>query len=238
MRDVKMAKYQKKFDYSFSFGVFPTLELVRRQSQAVVKVMVSGRAGRNEGVKEIEEICKRRGISFVKHDNWIRSVGADENVLCVGVFMKYQFELTEATHLVLVSPEDMGNMGANLRTALAFGIRDVAIIRPAVDVWDPKAIRSSMGAVFGLRVSYFASLEEYCKKYQRKMYLFVTNGRKSVREMGHEKGVSLVFGSESAGLGREIERMGDLISIPYSPDVDSLNLSVAVGIGLYEYAQG
>ena len=65
------------------------------------------------------------------------------------MFSKYKGEVKKGeSHLVLVNPEDGGNLGTMIRTALAFDIHDVAIIRPADDVFDPKVIRSSMGSIF------------------------------------------------------------------------------------------
>lgn len=49
-----------------------------------------------------------------------------------------------ARHVVLHNPSDVGNVGTILRSALGFGFRDVAIIRPGVDPFDPRVLRASM----------------------------------------------------------------------------------------------
>ena len=51
-----------------------------------------------------------------------------------------------SNHIVLVNPSDMGNLGTIIRTAVGFGFTDIGIISPAVDAYNPKVIRGSMGS--------------------------------------------------------------------------------------------
>ena len=55
----------------------------------------------------------------------------------------------------------MGNLGTILRSCLGFGMKDIAIIKPGVDIFDPKVVRASMGSIFSLNISYFNSFEDY-----------------------------------------------------------------------------
>ena len=80
----------------------------------------------------------------------------------MGLFRKYETDFDGAkSHLVLVNPSNMGNLGTIIRTSIGFGINNLAIIRPAVDIYDPKCIRSSMGAFFELNFKYFDSFNDY-----------------------------------------------------------------------------
>jgi len=56
----------------------------------------------------------------------------------------------EENHIVLVEPRNMGNVGTIIRTMLGFGYRNLVMIGPAVDIFDPMVIRSTMGALFKL----------------------------------------------------------------------------------------
>ena len=58
-------------------------------------------------------------------------------------------------------PSDMGNLGTIIRTAVGFGCTDIGIISPAVDAYNPKVIRGSMGSFFKVNLQYFDSFEEY-----------------------------------------------------------------------------
>jgi TrmH family RNA methyltransferase len=128
----------------------------------------------------------------------------------------------------------MGNLGTISRTMLAFNFKDLALIRPAVDVFDPRAVRSSMGAVFKLNFQYFNSFDEYREAFSRNFYPFMTNGKTKLNEAKFEAPYSLIFGNEGAGLGDDFLKIGQSINIPISSQVDSLNLASSVSIALYQ----
>ena len=238
MRDVRIVPYQKKFAYSYSLGVFPTLELLKNRRNEVVKVVLSSRGKQNEGVRKIVSLCDGARIKIEWNDGVISKVGGNESMYAMGVFLKYQERLAVGkNHLVLVSPEDCGNLGTIIRTAQAFEIENIALIRPAVDSFDPKTIRSSMGARFGVSLEYFDDFEAYRQVHKNNCYSLMTDGAKKLSEVRFEEPFSLVFGSESAGLSEEYARSGQTVIIPQSSRVDSLNLSIAVGIVLYSASQ-
>ena len=60
-----------------------------------------------------------------------------------------------APHVVLVNPADMGNLGTVARTMAGFGFGELAVVTPAADVFHPKTVRASMGALFRLNVARF-----------------------------------------------------------------------------------
>lgn len=64
-------------------------------------------------------------------------------------------------HVVLHHISDAGNLGTILRSALGFGYKDIAIIRPATDPFDPHTVRASMGAIFSLRIREYETMDEY-----------------------------------------------------------------------------
>jgi TrmH family RNA methyltransferase len=138
------------------------------------------------------------------------------------------------SHVVLVNPSDPGNLGTICRAMLGFGFTNLGVIKPASDIFDPKTIRASMGAVFQMNFQYFPSFEEYRKNFKRNIYVFMTDGVKKLGELAFQKSYALVFGNEGAGLGQEFKKFGESVKIPQSDKVDSLNLAVAVGVSLYE----
>jgi len=121
-----------------------------------------------------------------------------------------------------------------MRTMLGFDVLDLAIVRPAVDVFDPRVIRASMGAIFHLSFAYFDNFEAYSANFPRAFYPFMTDGALSLRDARFESPYSLIFGNEGAGLPESFRSLGTSITIPHSDRIDSLNLPVAVSIALYE----
>jgi TrmH family RNA methyltransferase len=150
------------------------------------------------------------------------------------VFRKYQCSLEKETnHVVLDGIQDKGNLGTILRSMVGFGFADLAIIKPAVDIFDPKVIKASMGALFSLRFSYFSTFSDYQKAFPRKYYPFMTDAAISLEQVAFEQPYSLIFGSESEGLNSTYKGIGQTVKIPQSDKIDSLNLSISVGVGLF-----
>lgn len=238
--DIQLKSYKKDFEHSYSIGVFPTLELLNNKREEVLTVLLSTAGNENEGVKKIVDLCNEYNIEIQINDKAINRISKKENSYAIGVFKKYEQELdVNNNHVVLVNPSDMGNLGTIIRTILGFGIKDLAIIRPGVDIFDPKAIRASMGAVFKLSFKYFEDFNSYNNTYSNDIYTFMLNAKKSLHEvqMDPKKRFSLVFGNEGSGLGDEFKDIGTSIIIPHSKKIDSLNLSIAVGIATYEFTK-
>jgi len=232
----KLKKYQKKFSHSYAFGIYPTLDLLKNRKESVLKVLLQEGSVESEGVKEIVEICKKEGIHYEVNDRLIEKLAIKENTYVVGIFKKYDLELEkEKNHIVLVEPRNMGNAGTIIRTMLGFGYRNLAIVEPAVDVFDPKVVRSTMGALFRINFEYFQTWEEYIEKYpSRNNYPFLLEGAKEIREIEFKEPISLVFGNEGKGLPDKFKDIGQSVYIEHGEDIDSLNLSIAAGIGMWE----
>jgi RNA methyltransferase, TrmH family len=232
----QIKSYKKEAAYSYTLGAFPTYELIKSKPEQVRKVLVDSSFTDQNNLKKL---CTEKSIHLEYNDKLIAKISDKENCYVAGVFNKYSCTLCEVRpHLVLVNPSNMGNLGTILRTAVGFGIYDVAIILPGADIYNPKTVRSSMGALFKLNFSLFQSFEEYRKQYaQHEIFTFMLNGEKALtlQECPNVKLYSLVFGNEATGLNDSFLTAGTSILIPQTQDVDSLNLTIAVGIGLYVF---
>lgn len=226
--------YKKGFTYSYTLGAFPTIELIESRPKSVRAVYIHSTFSERG---HLVDLCNQYKIPVLESDKTIARVSDKENIFVVGVFEKYEDKLQKnESHIVLVNPSNMGNLGTILRTALAFGIHDLAFISPAADVFNPKVVRASMGALFRVRHQYFESFEEYKKMYhQHEIFTFMLNGKKqlTVNDCPKPELYSLVFGNEATGLPDSYLSEGTSIIIPQSEEVDSLNLTIAVGVGTY-----
>ena len=236
-------KYQKKAEYSFTFGAFPTFELLKNKPEAVRGVYVHSRMDSPETFEKLKSLCDMAGVRLTVSDKQVERLREKDSVLIIGVFDKYQSILQpDADHVVLVNPSDMGNLGTILRTCLGFAIHDVAIIEPAADVFNPKVVRSSMGALFRQRVMLFPDFATYEQQYgkNRTLYPFVLHGRTVLQELKRpaEERYALIFGNEATGLPPEFESMEHSVTIRQSAEVDSFNLSLAVGMAVYKFTEG
>ena len=135
---------------------------------------------------------------------------------------------------MLVSPSNAGNMGTIMRSALGFELNQMAIVRPAVDAFDPKVVRASMGAVFSTEFQYFDSFDEYLEQFgQRELYPFMLQAQITLPEISPSGTYSLIFGNEATGLPEEFLDIGTSVIIPHSKRIDSLNLPIAASIAMY-----
>lgn len=234
--DIK--KYKKSFDYSYTFGIFPTVELIKNKPEQVIKVLVSS-SYKKESDTDIFELCSKYNIEAEINDKAINRISDKENNYVVGVFSKYECNLNAGgSHIVLVNPSNMGNMGTIIRTLTGFGLSDLAIISPGVDVFDPKVLRASMGSLFRINFKYFDSFEVYNENLKnRKIYTFMLDGAKTLKDVKHENSelFSLVFGNEATGLDESFSKVGTSVFIKHTDRIDSLNLTIAAGIAMYHF---
>lgn len=233
-----MKVYKKGDHTSYTLGVFPTIELLKNKSEYVQRVIVHSSIEKNSGYPLIVELCEKNNIPIDIHDKTINKLSPKGNCFAIGVFEKYEMSLSDDRHIVLVNPMDMGNMGTMIRTMLGFKYHNLAIVRPAVDIFDPKVIRSSMGALFSMNIEYFDSFDDYYQRYSHHhLYPFMLKGAKNIHGIEDDGLVSLIFGNESSGLDDCYLDYGQSLFIPHSEDIDSLNLSMALGIALFHFSK-
>ncbi len=234
-------RYNDKAEYSYCFGPFPTFELIENRPQEAIEVLYHSQT--SDAIRnKLQSICQRQGIPCEQNDKVIQRIRDKENCLVVGVFKKHESVLAmDRPHVVLVNPSDMGNLGTIIRTAVGFGLPDLAIIRPGAAICHPKTVRASMGSLFRLNFQYFDSFAEYKSAYGegRNMYPFMLKGSVGLDQLERNKGelYSLVFGNEATGLPDEFLQEGQSVRIRHTDNIDSLNLSLAAGIAIYEFTK-
>ena len=231
--------YDKKQNTSFAIGAFATIELLKQRISDVVGVYFSSKLKINNITEEIFSICKEHKIPLLERTKFIEKVAGKENVFIICEFNKYKSHLNKGNHLVLVNPMDMGNLGTIIRTSLGFNIKNIAIIKPCVDIFDPKVIRASQGAIFSTNICEFESFNDYFKAFkEHQFYMFCLSGNKYLQEINEiKKPYSLVFGNEATGLPENILSYGEKIKIKQSKEIDSFNLAVSVAMALYEFSK-
>jgi RNA methyltransferase, TrmH family len=226
--------YKKGVDYSYTLGAFPTYELIKGHPELVKAVYIHSTFTDRES---LIKLCSDNNISVLTDDKLIHKISDKENCYVIGVFDKYECSLEQnKSHIVLVNPSNMGNLGTIIRTAVGMGIHDIALITPCADLFNPKTIRSSMGALFKLRNQHFNSFGEYRDKYpNHDVFTFMLNGANTLEIQNCPKTelFTLVFGNEATGLDDSFLSQGTSICIPQSLEVDSLNITIAVGIGTF-----
>ena len=148
-------------------------------------------------------------------------------------------KLSSENPLILVaeSPEKPGNIGALLRTADAANIDAVIIVNPLTDFYNPNIIRSSVGGVFTVPLATGSTKEviAYLKSNNISIYSAILQESVPYYTIDFRTPSALVIGTESTGLTEEWRNDSTAkIRIPMEGKLDSMNLSVAAGILIFE----
>lgn len=139
--------------------------------------------------------------------------------------------------IVLETVEKPGNLGAIMRTADAAGVDAVIIADQRTDIYNPNAIRASVGAIFS--VPLFASSSEECIKWLKdnNITIYCTYLKASIDylDADFKKATAIVMGTEATGISEQwVEAADQNIIIPMNGIADSLNVSVCTAIVTFE----
>ena len=139
--------------------------------------------------------------------------------------------------LVAEAPEKPGNIGALLRTADAANVDAVLIANPKTDIYNPNIIRSSVGCVFtnSIAIGSTSEIIEFLKSNSINIFCAALQASKDYHKQNYTKPTAIVVGTESTGLSQEwLDNSTQNIIIPMQGEIDSMNVSVAAGILIFE----
>jgi 23S rRNA (guanosine2251-2'-O)-methyltransferase len=234
---------------SFVFGFLPVIERLRSRPKSVGKILAVDGATEHR-LREVAAIARENRIPFdrVSRDVLDRMVGPDVNhqgIIATALPVDYvdADELldnitAESLFVILDGVEDPRNLGAILRSAECAGADGVFIPeRRAVGLTDTVA-KSSAGAVEHVKVARVANLNRLIEELKRRDVWVVGAGgsaETSYTDWDWKRPSALVLGGEGSGLHRLVAENCDvLVKIPMYGKIESLNVSVAAGVILFE----
>lgn len=136
--------------------------------------------------------------------------------------------------------QDPGNLGTILRTVDSVGLTQILVSKDTADCYNPKVVRSTMGAIFRVKVIECENLEDTLKEIKKHKFSILTSSlqtQNSIYDIKYKKDV-IVIGNEANGVSENIQKLADKkLKIPMFGKTESLNASVATGIILYEYVR-
>ncbi len=141
--------------------------------------------------------------------------------------------------IALYSVRDPGNLGSVIRSAVAFGVEHIVLSGDCADIYNPKTVRSAMGALFGVKItvvkdfSEFIESSEYCGR--RIFAAELRDGAKSLSEIDIKSTDIIMIGNEGHGIPENISSLASgSVYIPISEKTESLNASVAAAVFMWE----
>ena len=242
-RDLQRRKAREKHSLFVAEGVRSVEELLRsniaiRGALVTTKLAAAPRGellrrSLDESGVEVAELSEKEFLTAAETDS-------PQGVLAIGEVPVRSLHTLEipilCRILVLDAVQDPGNVGTILRTASALGATATIALPGTVDLWNPKVIRSSMGAQFG-HAAFHAEWADLVKLLDReRIELWAADAQGEPLDLGRAvQRLAIVVGNEGSGLSPAIRaRAQRTISVPLASGVESLNVAVAAGIILYE----
>ncbi len=234
---------------SVIYGVLPVLEALRADVRRIDKVWIAD-GSREARLSEIIEICRSRSIAWNRVPRETFAKHLDPGVNHQGVmafaasaaYVSTDEILDQAGEvpllLLLDGVEDPRNLGAILRTAECAGANGIVIPERRAAGLNDTVAKSSAGAIEFVKVAKTANLNRFIDELKsQNIWVVGTSGNASMEYTDWEwtRPTALVLGAEGSGLHRLVaEKCDVLVNIPMYGRIDSLNVSVAAGVVLFE----
>lgn len=142
--------------------------------------------------------------------------------------------------LLLENIRDLGNLGTIIRSSVAFGVDSIILYGETVDLYNPKVVRSSVGNLWKTNIvgiHDFETLKKYTSSFVKFGTLPKSKNSEYLANIKFDNNVQnlIMFGSEADGLSKKLIDYADKnITIEMKENVESLNLSISVGVVLYK----
>lgn len=197
--------------------------------------------------ESLEWICKQFPYEIVS-DQVFRHLSdtvATQGIL--GIVKQPSYSITDilgdGRHMWLLLDDirDPGNLGTIMRTAEGAGMSAVIMDKGTVDLFNPKTVRSTMGAIFRMPFIYVDDITEVIKQIKDNgysVYGTAMEGSIAYDMADYTKGAGIVIGNEANGIQAEVlECITESIHIPMDGKLESLNAAVAAAVVMYEAAR-
>jgi TrmH family RNA methyltransferase len=193
----------------------------------------------------LNEVSETEPVSYeeLKQISGLKTPHNALAVVCIPEQKLTRSKLIKEQCAVLDCIQDPGNLGTIIRAAAWFGIKNIVCSEDCVDIYNPKVIQASMGAIIHVRVLYtdLAEFLKYSKEKKVSVYGTMLHGESIYNQDLEKKGI-IVLGNESRGISEELTQYIDhKLMIPRfsgaTLGIDSLNVGMAASIVFSEFAR-
>ena len=245
VKSIRKLKEKKYRDIENSY-VIEGIKLIKEaiEEKAVIKQIVVCEEFSDEEVdKDTMFELARHNLVYVTKSvfNIITDVKTPQGI--IAVVEKKQNEDANYKEDIIIALDDIqdpGNLGTILRTIDSANLKQIIVSKTTVDVYNPKVVRSTMGAIFRINVVEADNLKEELENAKANGYkVMVTtlDAKKNIYNADYNKTV-IIIGNEAKGVSKEIKDIADeKVIIPMLGKTESLNASVAASIMIYEFVR-
>ena len=194
-----------------------------------------------EKIVELNEESQSHKIKLVQiNDSLINDLSQliDAPLLLSLVRVK-QHDLPESYSqnlVILDGIQDAGNVGTILRTAAAAGYKEVICLKGTAQAWSPKVLRAGMGAHTALTITEGIEFEHILNKLNVNLFSASLTDSQNLYELSDELKMphAWIFGNEGSGVSQVVQDNSKGVFIPQEKGVESLNVSAAAAICMFE----
>ena len=247
IKHIKKLKDKKERDLSNEY-IIEGIKLIQEaiQENAKIKqIIICDDCEKTESIPKdlMYEIAKQECIYVTnKIFETITEVMNPQGILAIIEKQSKEIQIDDKQDIILALDDiqDPGNLGTILRTADSIGLTQILVSKGTADCYNPKVVRSTMGAIFRVKIIECEDLVKTLKEIKKHKFEIVVSSLQtdnSIYDINYHKKV-IVIGNEANGVKKEIQDLADKkIKIPMLGKTESLNASVATGIILYEYVR-
>ena len=247
IKHIKKLKDKKERDLSNEY-IIEGIKLIQEaiQENAKIKqIIICDDCEKTENIPKdlMYEIAKQECIYVTnKVFDSITEVMNPQGILAIIEKHSKEIQIDDKQDIILALDDiqDPGNLGTILRTADSIGLTQILVSKGTADSYNPKVVRSTMGAIFRVKIIECEDLVKTLKEIKKHKFEIVVSSLQtdnSIYDINYHKKV-IVIGNEANGVKKEIQDLADKkIKIPMLGKTESLNASVATGIILYEYVR-
>jgi len=206
---------------------------------------------KSENVSICKDILSQKGYSLVKASEMkqMSDTVSPQGIMAVvrqnklkGLRSLFDDKNTAPLLLILETIQDPGNMGTILRASEAAGVTGIIMNKETVDIYSPKVVRSTMGAIFRIP---FVVVDDLLRavniiKDEMKVHVYAAHlkGAVDYSAVNYKEASAIMIGNEAHGLSDEIANLAEkAIIIPMCGKTESLNAAMAASIISFEAAR-
>lgn len=244
IRKLKEKKYRDEFGEYIVEGVKLINEAIAEKLD-VKTIVICDNCNKTETINQnlMYEVAKYSCIYVdEKVFNTITEVQNPQGILAVVGKKNKQEEINynEDVIVILDDIQDPGNLGTILRTVDSADLKQIILSKNSADPYNPKVVRSTMGAIFRVNIIEAENLVDTLKEMKKHNFDVVVTSLdtdESIYNIQYKNKV-IVIGNEANGVSKEVQEIADKkVKIPMLGKTKSLNASVATGIMVYEYVR-
>ena len=180
------------------------------------------------------EISPQGIITVIKYLDFFREVDI--------IYKEEFFSMAKERVIILSSLRDPGNLGAVIRSAVAFGVDHIILTADSADLYNPKTVRSAMGSLFRVKVTVVsdivATVKSLIESGRRVFAAELTENARNLSEISLSPSDAVIIGNEGHGISAELSAAcTSSVYIPISKKTESLNAAVAAAIFMWEQSK-